>query len=57
MAGWTFVAGGVVAILAVFLPAPVRGPLALSALMAGGLLPAVWSYVLWRRYRREEPTP
>jgi uncharacterized membrane protein len=56
MAGWTFVGGGVIAMLAVLLPASLRGPVALGALMAGGLLPAAWSYVLWRRYQREGTT-
>jgi uncharacterized membrane protein len=56
LAGWTFVAAGVVSIGAVLLPAPVRGPIAFGALALGGVSPAVWSYVLWRRYRREGTT-
>jgi uncharacterized membrane protein len=56
LAGWTFVGAGVIAIVAVALPAPLRGPVALGALMIGGLLPAAWSYVLWRRYQREGTT-
>jgi uncharacterized membrane protein len=52
LAGWTFVGAGVIAIAATLLPAQLRGPVAFGALMVGGLLPAVWSYVLWRRYQR-----
>ena len=43
-------------IVAVLLPSPLRGPVALCALTAGGLLPAAWSYVPWRRYQREGAT-
>jgi uncharacterized membrane protein len=56
LAGWTFVGAGVIAIFAVLLPASLRGPVAFGALMLGGLAPAVWSYVLWRRYQREGTT-
>jgi uncharacterized membrane protein len=51
LAGWTFVVGGVVAVLATLLPAPLRFPIGFAGLMVGGLLPVVWSYVLWRRYK------
>lgn len=55
MAGRTFVIGGAVAVAAaLLLPEPYRGPVAITALMAGGLIPAVWSYVLWRRHGPEE---
>jgi uncharacterized membrane protein len=54
MAGWTFVAGGAVAVLAVLLPAPLRFPIGFAGLMGGGLLPVIWSYVLWRRYKKAE---
>jgi uncharacterized membrane protein len=56
LAGWTFVAAGAVAIVAILLPAPVRGPVAFAGLMAGALIPVAWSYVLWRRYQREGTT-
>jgi uncharacterized membrane protein len=54
LAGWTFVAGGVLAICAVLLPRDVRMPVAIAALIGGALLPTAWSYVLWRRYSRED---
>jgi uncharacterized membrane protein len=54
LAGWTFVVGGVVAVLATLLPAPLRFPIGFAGLMVGGLLPVVWSYVLWRRYKTGE---
>lgn len=53
LAGWTFVAGGVLAVCAVLLPPDVRMPVAIVALIGGALLPAAWSYVLWRRYGGE----
>ena len=52
-AGWTFVTGGAMALLSMVLPHPIRGPVAFSGLIGAGLLPVVWSYVLWRRYQRE----
>ena len=55
LAGWTFVAGGTVSVLSMFLPAPLRFPVGFAALMCGGFVPVVWSYVLWRRYRDDEP--
>ena len=54
LAGWTFVGGGLIALVSMLLPDPVRAPLAFTGLTLGGLLPVVWSYVLWRRYQREE---
>jgi uncharacterized membrane protein len=55
LAGWTFVLGGAVAVLATALPAALRFPVGFTALMLGGIVPVVWSYVLWRRYRDEGP--
>jgi uncharacterized membrane protein len=54
LAGWTFVLGGAVAVLAVLLPAPLRFPIGFAGLMVGAILPVIWSYVLWRRYRTGE---
>ncbi len=49
LGGWTMMAGGLVAIVAAFL-APDSGiPVALVGMLGGALIPAVWSYVLWRR--------
>ena len=56
LAGWTFVVGGLMALLSMILPEPVRGPVAFAGLIGAGLLPVVWSYVLWRRYQRPETT-
>jgi uncharacterized membrane protein len=56
LAGWTFVAGGALAVLSAFLPATVRTAVAFTGLISAGLLPVVWSYVLWRRYQREGVT-
>ena len=54
IAGRTFVAGGAVAVLAsLLLPPSVRAPIAFTALMVGGLLPVLWSYILWRRHGPE----
>lgn len=53
LAGWTFVGGGAMALLSMFLPEAIRGPVAFVGLIAAGFLPVVWSYVLWRRYQRE----
>lgn len=51
VAGWTFVAGGSLAILAqLVVPHPWRVAVSFIGLMAGGLIPVVWSFVLWRRY-------
>lgn len=54
LAGWTFVAGGAVAVIATLLPHPARMPLAFAGLVAAGTIPVVWSYVLWRRYGEDE---
>jgi uncharacterized membrane protein len=53
LAGWTFVVGGAVAVLAMFLPPDLRFPVAMSGLATGTLIPVVWSYVLWRRHGPE----
>jgi hypothetical protein len=34
----------------------VRTAVAFTGLISAGLLPVVWSYVLWRRYQREGVT-
>ena len=56
MAGWTFVGGGVLALVSIILPEPVRWQVASAGVAGAALLPVVWSYVLWRRYQRPETT-
>jgi uncharacterized membrane protein len=51
VAGWSFVAGGLVALLSMVLPLGVRAPVAIGALLLAGFVPAIWSFVLWRRSR------
>ncbi len=55
--GRTFVLGGLVTIVAAFLPKPVAPWVALVGLVLGGFVPVVWSYVLWRRESGESPSP
>jgi uncharacterized membrane protein len=49
LAGWTFVAGGLVLLGAVFLPAEQRPWAALAGLAVAGGVPAAYSYLIWRR--------
>jgi uncharacterized membrane protein len=50
LAGWTFVSGGLVAAFAMLiLPLSLRFAVAFVGLMASALIPAIWSYVLWRK--------
>lgn len=49
VAGRVFVAGGVVLVLAAFLPDPARGVLAVAAIILVAGIPLVYSYVAWRR--------
>lgn len=49
LGGRTFVLGGLVTIVAAFLPRPVAPWVALAGLLVGGFVPVVYSYVLWRR--------
>ncbi len=53
LAGWTFVAGGLVAIVAMGLPHGLRFPLAMAGLIGGSLVPVAASYVFWRRHGPE----
>ena len=55
LAGWTFVAGGLVGAMSALLPEPLRFPVGFAGLVLGGICPVLWSYVLWRRYRDDEP--
>lgn len=51
--GRTFVAGGLVAAMAAFLPEPFSAVLPIAALALGALIPVVYSYVAYRRETRE----
>jgi uncharacterized membrane protein len=46
--GRTFVIGGIVTMLSVALPAEAASMIAVPAMIVAGLLPAVYSYVIWR---------
>ncbi len=52
LAGRTFVLAGVVVFASAFLPNRLSFFVAMGAIMAGALLPGVYSYVLWRRKRQ-----
>jgi uncharacterized membrane protein len=53
LAGRTFLAGGLVAMLAALLPPATRFWVGMGALMVGAMVPVVYSYVLWRREVKE----
>jgi uncharacterized membrane protein len=53
LAGRTFMAGGLVAMLAALLPPATRFWVGMGALMVGAMVPVVYSYVLWRREVKE----
>ncbi len=57
LGGRTFVLGGVVTIVAAFLPKVVAPWVALGGLVVGGFVPVIYSYVLWRREGGESPSP
>lgn len=56
LAGYTFVVGGVVALVALLLPEPWAFGVAVTAMAAAGLVPAFYSYVAYRRERRPDAT-
>ncbi|HEY8483749.1 MAG TPA: SdpI family protein [Longimicrobiales bacterium] len=53
LAGRTFVAGGLLTVVGALLPAEVRPWVALAGLGLAGFVPVVYSYLAWRRRRRE----
>src|SRR5690606_6630863 len=53
LAGRTFMVGGLIAMLAALLPPSTRFWVGMGALMAGAMVPVVYSYVLWRREVKE----
>lgn len=52
VAGWTFVAGGALTMIAALLPAELRLSIAFPAMMAAALIPVAYSYYSWRRFQR-----
>ncbi|HEX7089013.1 MAG TPA: SdpI family protein [Longimicrobiales bacterium] len=55
VAGWSFVFGGVVTMVAALLPPAARPWVALAGLVVAGFVPAVYSYVAYRRERSGRP--
>jgi uncharacterized membrane protein len=55
VAGWSFVFGGVVTMVAALLPPAARPWVALAGLVVAGFVPVVYSYVLYRRERSGRP--
>ena len=52
LGGRTMVAGGIITMIAAFLPEAIKPWVALGALMLGAFVPAVYSYVVWRREKK-----
>lgn len=58
LGGRTFVVGGVLCMLgAVLLPTRAASMLAFVALLLAALLPVVYSFILYRQLRRDDPAP
>jgi|SRR5690554_223024 uncharacterized membrane protein len=55
VAGWSFVFGGVVTMVAALLPLAVRPWVALAGLVVAGFVPVVYSYLAYRRERSGRP--
>jgi len=55
VAGWSFVFGGAVTMVAALLPPAARPWVALAGLVVAGFVPVVYSYVLYRRERSGRP--
>jgi uncharacterized membrane protein len=53
--GRTFMAAGIIVVLATLLPTEAAGTIAFAAMMIAGLLPVVYSYFVWRSERRGVP--
>jgi uncharacterized membrane protein len=52
LAGRTFVAGGLMIMVAAILADALRPWVALAGLLLGGIVPVVYSYIVWRREKR-----
>lgn len=56
LAGYTFVIGGLLAMVAALLPSPAAFIVAMAGMTGGALIPVVYSYILFRRERQGEGT-
>lgn len=54
LGGRTFMAGGLVTIVAAFMPAQAQPWIAMGALIVAGFIPVVYSYIAWRREKQTE---
>lgn len=52
LGGRTFMIGGIVTIIAAFLPARIQPWVAMAALTVAGFIPVIYSYMLWRGEKR-----
>jgi len=50
--GRTMVVAGIITMVAAFLPDTIRPWIAFGALLFGAMIPAVYSYILWRREKQ-----
>jgi uncharacterized membrane protein len=50
--GRTMVVAGIITMVAAFLPDTIRPWIAFAALLFGAMIPAVYSYILWRREKQ-----
>ena len=55
LAGFTFVIGGLIAVAAALLPTKLAFGVSMAAVLSAALVPAVYSYVLYRRERELRP--
>lgn len=54
LGGRTFMVGGLITVVAAFMPAEAQPWVAMGALMVAGFIPVVYSYVAWRREKQAE---
>lgn len=52
LAGWTFLSGGLIMLAAIFLAAERRPLAAVAGIVIAGGVPAIYSYLVWRRLER-----
>jgi uncharacterized membrane protein len=52
LGGRTMVVAGIITMVAAFLPDAIRPWIAFGALLFGAMIPAVYSYILWRREKQ-----
>jgi len=53
LGGRTFMVGGLITMIAAFLPGRIQPWVAMGALMVAGFIPVVFSYIAWRREKLE----